>query len=140
MQWQAVDLAFIVMQRSRVHGLRFTVLHADRHQQRGEIRGNKDFGIVFPHFWRIRVRTAIGHGRKRQRIALLARKQQARTHPHREPVRERIGKRAAVFHMGAVREADDIALSGRLRSQARERERTTDKHRNNFSFHIVSIQ
>ena len=140
LQRQTVNLAFIVMQRAGINRLRFAVLDADGHQERREIRRNKDFGFVFTHFWRIGVGTAIGHGRKRQGIALLARKQQARTNPHREPVRERIGKRAAVFHMGAVREADDIALSGRLRSQARERERTTDKHRNNFSFHIVSVQ
>ena len=128
------------MQRAGIRCLCLTVLNADGHQQRREIRRNKNFGFVFPAFWRIRVRTAIGHGGKGQGIALFTRKQQARADADREAMRERIGKCAAVAHVRAFGEADDIAFSGRLCRQARERERTADEHRNNFSFHIVSIQ
>src|SRR5690606_37427221 len=103
--------AFIIMQRAGIDSLRFAVLNADGHQQRREIRRDKYFGFVFTHFWRIGVWTAIGHGRKSQGVALLARKQQAGADSHGESVWKRAGKRAAVAHVGAFREADDIAFS-----------------------------
>ena len=99
LQRQAVNLAFIIMQRAGIRCLRFAVLNADGHQLRREIRRDKNFGFVFTHFGRIGVRTAIGYGREGQSIALLARKQQAGANPYRESIRKRTGKRAAVFHV-----------------------------------------